>query len=203
MRASTARLDVSANLRLNGVIVKTGSRFTQSSSSSVTVDKNLQIAANYDISDSASLSIDLDLYAASNAKLTITGDSTSIVASVETPVHSQLHGLTTYILGAEGTGVFDVGGPLTIGSTSASLSIDASSYIGGNKSIPLVKALSVTGSYSPSRITISGLAAGLDGAVVHRADGVYLDISGGSDPVTTTTQAPPSTTTTSTSQSTR
>jgi len=208
LRASSARLDVSADLRLNGLIVRTNSRFTQSLASSVTVNKNLQIAANYDIADSASVSIDLDLYAASNAKLTITGDSTSIMASVETPVRSQLHGLTTYILGPTGTGIFDVGGPLTIGSTTASLVIDATSYTGGNKSIPLVKYVSVIGAYVPSRITISGLAAGLSGAVVHRADGVYLDITGGSDPVSTTTQAPPGTTeatteaTTTTSQAT-
>ena len=185
---SSAKLDVSANLNIaDQLIMKTNAALTQTSSSIVNVGKNLMLAAKYSISDMAQLSIGLDLYMASNAQLTIIGDSTSITASSVTPTDSQVHGIINYVLGESGTGVFDLGGKLTIGSTTAKINIDASAYTGGVKSIPLIKYTSVVGAYNPANIVLTGLASGLDGVVASKADGLYLDITGeggGGQPVT-------------------
>ena len=194
MRAG-ATLDVTANLNVgDALVLKTNAALTQSSSSIVTVGKNLYLAAMYSIAESAQLSVGLDLYMASNAKLTIVGDNVSIAASTVTPTNSQVHGLITYELGPSGAGAIDLGGgELTIGSTTAKIDIDASKYTGGAKSIPLInQCSSITGSYDPANIGITGLAAGLSGLVVSKSDGVYLELtgSGGGPPPSPTTSNP-------------
>lgn len=189
---SGANLDVSANLNIGDqLVLKTNANFNQYSTSVVTVGKNLYLAAIYSLANTAHLSIGLDLYMASNAKLTIEGDVTTLEASKETPSHSRIHGEIKYIFGPTGTGSFDLGGALTIGSTTAKLIVDASAYVDGNKSIPLIKYASVVGAFSAANIVISGLASGMDGQVVPRSDGLYLDISGGSDPTPSTASPTP------------
>lgn len=188
---SGSTLDVSANLNIaDQLIMKTNAVLTQTSSSIINVGKNLYLAAKYSISDMAKLSIGLDLHMASNAQLTIVGGGTSIAASDVTPTDSQIHGVINFSLGASGTGVFDLGGKLTIGPTTAKINIDASAYTGGANSIPLIKYTSVVGAYSPANIVITGLSSGLDWSVVSKADGLYLKLTGeGGPPPTTTTEA--------------
>ena len=197
---SGATLDVSANLNVGDqLIMKTNAILSQSSNSILNVGKNLYLAAEYNIDNIANLNIGLDLYMASNAKLTIIGDGTSIRASTVTPTNSQLHGLITYVLGPTGTGVFDLGGELTIGSTTAQIVIDASGYTDGAKNIPLIKYTSVTGAYNAANVHVNGLASGLEGNVVSMSDGLYLQVTGeGGGPGPTTTIAATTTTSTST-----
>ena len=176
---SGATLEVSANLNIGDqLIMKTNAILSQSSNSILNVGKNLYLAAEYNIANNAALNIGLDLYMASNAKLAIIGDGTSIMASTATPTNSQLHGLITYVLGATGTGMLDLGGELTIGSTTAQIVIDASGYAAGAKSIPLMKYTSVTGAYNAANIHVTGLGLGLDGNVVSLSDGLYLQVTG-------------------------
>lgn len=189
---SGATLDVSANLNIGDeLIVKGGATLSQTGASVLTVGKRVYLAADYIIAESAALSVQLDFYMASNAKLTIEGDATRILASELTPTNSQVHGVMKYVLGPSGTGVFDLAdGELTIGSTTALLDIDASGYEGGASSIPLIKASSIVNSFQPARVTISGLAEGLSGAVVNKSDGVYLEVTGGGGPPTPATSSP-------------
>ena len=137
---SGATLDVKdANLDIGDALyLKTNAKLTQSGgTSTISVGKNLYLAAVYTISDGAKMTVGLDVYMSSNAKLTIVGDGASITASTVTPTNSHVHGLITYELGANGAGGIDLGGgELTIGFTSARISIDASNYMGGANSIP-------------------------------------------------------------------
>lgn len=176
---SGATLDITADLNIGDQLkLKTNAAVTQSSFSHLTVGKNLYLAASYSISDQAQLSIALDLYMASNAVLTINGDGTSILASGETTTTSQVHGELKYVLGGPlGTGTFDVNGPLSIGSNTAKLTIDAASYTSGAGSIQLIKYTSVTGSFNAANIAINGLATELSSNVRSEPDGLYLDIS--------------------------
>ena len=191
---SGATLDVTANLDVgDAFFLKTNAALTQSSSSILTVGKNLYLAAMYSIADTAKLSVGLDLYMASNAKLTIVGDSASITASTVTPTNSQVHGLISYVLGPSGAGVINLGGgELTIGSTTAKINIDASGYTGGANSIPLINQCStIAGSFNPANIVINGLTSGLSGSVVSKSDGVYLELTGGGGgPPSPTTSSP-------------
>mmetsp|Transcript_8534 Transcript_8534/g.19101 ORF Transcript_8534/g.19101 Transcript_8534/m.19101 type:complete len:864 (-) Transcript_8534:217-2808(-) len=182
-----ATLDVMADLNIGDqLLLKGGAAFTQSSVSHVAVGKNLVLSALYSISDQAQLSIALDLYMASNAILTINGDGTSVLASLETETMSQVHGELKYVLGPLGTGDFDVNGPLTIGSTTAKLTIDAASYTSGAGTIELIKYKSVTGAFDAAKVDITGLPAELLYDVRSESDGLYLDISSlESNPTTT------------------
>lgn len=175
---SGATLDLTADLNIGDqLMLKSSAAVTQSSVSHLTVGKNLFLAASYSISDQAQLSIALDLYMASNAVLTISGDSTSVLASGETATTSQVHGELKYVLGPLGTGIFDVNGPLKIGSTTAKLTVDAASYTSGAGSIQLIKYTSVTGSFNAANIAINRLATELSSNVRSELDGLYLDIS--------------------------
>lgn len=177
---SGATLDVSANLNIDDqLIMKTNSVLTQTSTSTINVGKNLYLAALYSIADMSHLNIGLDLYMASNAQLNIVGDGTSITASSVTSTDSQIHGIINYVFGASGTGVFDLGGKLTIGSTTAKINIDASGYTSGTNSIPLIKYTSLAGAYNPANIVITGLSSGLEGTVESQSDGLYLLVTGG------------------------
>ena len=177
---SSATLDVSANLNIgDSMVLKTNAIVTQTSSSSVAVGKNLYLDAKYFLSGTSQLSMGLDMHMTSNGEITIMGDGTSITANNETPTNSQIDGHVKYILGPSGTGLFDLQGHLTIGSTTAKIDIDATSYTGGTKSIPLIKYTSVTGSISPANVIIT-LPAGVTANVVNQSDGIYLNISDGS-----------------------
>lgn len=190
---SGATLDATADLNLDQLLLKTNAVVTQSSTSSLTIAKNLYLAASYSIADQAQLSIGLDLYMASNAKLTITGEGSSITASDVTTSLSQIHGEVKYVLGLGGTGSFDLKGGLLIGSTTAKLIVDATSYTGsGAASIPLIKYTSVTGAFSAANIIISGLAPDVVAQVESKSDGLYLELSGGGpvDPTPLPTKTP-------------
>jgi len=194
---SGATLDVTANLNIGDqLIVKTSAALTQSSNSILTVGKDLYLAAMYSIADTARLSIGLNLFMASNARLSIVGDGTSVITSTVTPTNSEVHGLITYILGPTGAGAIDLGGgELTIGSTTARIHIDASGYAGGANLIPLIhQCSSIIGSFDPANIDITGLAGGLSGSVVSRSDGLYLELIGGGPPSPTTSTTPSPTT---------
>mmetsp|Transcript_17154 Transcript_17154/g.37032 ORF Transcript_17154/g.37032 Transcript_17154/m.37032 type:complete len:808 (+) Transcript_17154:150-2573(+) len=184
---SGATVDVTAELKIDGqLILKTLAKLAQSSGSKVLIGKSLYLAATYEIAETSRLSIGLNLYAPSNARLTIRGDSTSIEAGVNNPgLLSELHGYTEYVFGPAGTGIFDVGGALKIGST-AKLVVDATSYAGGKASIPLVKYKSREGAFDPEYVKIMGLAPRTSKEIVYGEDGVYLDIDGGSAPTPTT-----------------
>lgn len=176
-----ATLDVTADLNIGDqLMLKTEAAVTQSSASTVTLGKNLHMAATgmYSIADMAQLSIALNLYMAINSKLTIIGDSTSIAASEETTTESQIHGEVKFVLGPTGTGTFDLKGPLSIGSDHAKIIVDASAYTDGTKSIPLIKFTSVDDAFAPSNIITSGLSAGMTARVESRPDGIYLEMAG-------------------------
>ena len=139
--------DYDAKYSINGGIV----RFTNPASTGVTVSENgiFEVVGNL-------ANIDLDTAAI---------DFTLIDG-----------GELRYVLGGAGVSSVDVGDLFTIG-TESLLTIDASSYTGGEGSITLANFVSKSGSFDEANIAITGLEEGLNAHITYDATSMVLNVT--------------------------
>ncbi|MFQ3226419.1 MAG: hypothetical protein ACI8Z5_002691, partial [Lentimonas sp.] len=81
-----------------------------------------------------------------------------------------------YVLGSAGVSSIDVGDVLSIGAGSL-LTINATSYAGGEGTMTLANFVSKSGSFDEANITITGMEEGLASNITYDATSMYLNVT--------------------------
>ncbi len=136
-----------------GVVNQTGGTLTQANSSLI-IGTTTSGAGSYNLSGGTySLGADAII----NQQGTFSLQGNSAVFSVGGNLTLSSSGKLAFVLGTNGVNTISVGSAFTVDAVDSQLVIDGSAYTGGEASITLVNAASMTGSFASGKYTVTGL----------------------------------------------
>ncbi|CAA6677721.1 MULTISPECIES: putative glycoside hydrolase [unclassified Lentimonas] len=141
---------------VSSVLLSVGSSAAATSNSSYTLSDDAQLSAT-------DLSVNRGIFSVSGDEATVTiGDSLTV------------SGMLSMELGQLGMNSIHVDGALIIDPSTAMLRVDLSSYIGGSRTIELIRFGSMSGSFDPDNVSFEGLRRGESASISYDADSINL-----------------------------